>query len=89
MTAFQVIVAEVCVTFVAAMPVGVPQEVTVRSAPLSIPVAVGELLTTRMRYLEAPFVFVAMIALTVPEFAVLLNVPMFTGVVNEPVLLES
>ena len=88
-TPVQLIVAEVCVIPVAVIPVGTPQVVTVKFTALAVPMAEGELLTTRMRYFVAPFVLVGITALIVPELPVLLNVPMLIGTPNVPVLLES
>lgn len=71
------------------MPVGVPHDVTVRLALLSVPVAEGELLTTRIRYPDPPLVVVAIVALMFPAFKVLIKLPMFTGEANEPVLFDN
>lgn len=68
---------------------GVPQAVTVRFTPLSVPVTDGELLTTLILYFEPALEVVVITAFMFPELAVLLSVPMFTGVENDPLLFES
>ena len=87
-TPVQLNVAEVAVMVVVVRAVGAPHAVTARLLPLLPPKTTGLLLTTLMRYFVPPFELVGMAALIVPELAVLLNVPIATGALKLPLLLE-
>jgi hypothetical protein len=66
----------------------VGKALTVILVGLLVPVIVGELLTTLMRYPEPCTVAEGMVAVMVPA-AVLVSVPIATGLVNKPALLLS
>ena len=55
----------------------------VKLVPLSVPVTGGPLLITLILYPVPVGVFAGIVALIVPELALLTNVPIFTGLVNE------
>ena len=88
-TMFQFTVAVVEVIPEVEKPVTLSQAITSRFEPLSVPVTTGPLLVTRMRYFVPDLGFDAMVALMVPELAVLLRVPMEVGDAKFHFLSES